>query len=292
MAKLPVRETILETYRYTFAHIGKIIGLIWLPQLLITLGGYYFLKPYLTFLAGNPDGAELMQHGPLILGMYGYCLIAVLLFAWIAAALIREILAPTEGAPFFAFPPPAPVFRTVGGLFALLGLFLIFAMAMGILVVVLDKLMPAGSMVAVALCLGALLYFGLRLGFLLIPATIAEEKLGLVRSWQLTNGHFWKLLAIILATTVPVSLVSQIAQTAILGPDQFRDLLGSFKDAAAMAHHNAEQVRLMSEKLPFLMGLNFFLAPFVAGLTVFPTVFVYKHLTQAPTEEPNHTEIV
>ena len=37
MNKLPVGRTIADAYRFTFAHLGAIIGLIWLPLVLATL---------------------------------------------------------------------------------------------------------------------------------------------------------------------------------------------------------------------------------------------------------------
>ena len=34
MTKIPVLDTIRAAYRFTFTHLGAIIGLIWLPMIL------------------------------------------------------------------------------------------------------------------------------------------------------------------------------------------------------------------------------------------------------------------
>jgi hypothetical protein len=41
MKKIPVTQTIQAAYRFVFTHLGAIIGLIWLPMLLVTVLGFF-----------------------------------------------------------------------------------------------------------------------------------------------------------------------------------------------------------------------------------------------------------
>ena len=48
MNKLPVTQTVAESYRFTFGGLGTVIGLIWLPIVIPTVGGYFTLVPYFS----------------------------------------------------------------------------------------------------------------------------------------------------------------------------------------------------------------------------------------------------
>ena len=59
-------------------------------------------------------------------------------------------------------------------------------------------------------CVLALIYILVRLGFLLAPAAAMEGGFGLERSWKLTKGNFWRIVAIGLATLLPIVIVAAI----------------------------------------------------------------------------------
>jgi hypothetical protein len=63
----------------------------------------------------------------------------------------------------------------------------------------------------------------LRVGFLLPPSIVAEEKGGLRRSYELTRGNFWRALAVMLALGLPFLLLVLGGEAAVLraalGPD-------------------------------------------------------------------------
>ena len=52
MKKIPVLATIREAYDFTFTHLGAIIGLIWLPMILITVIGFFVLQRFFDAYAG------------------------------------------------------------------------------------------------------------------------------------------------------------------------------------------------------------------------------------------------
>jgi hypothetical protein len=63
----------------------------------------------------------------------------------------------------------------------------------------------------------------LRVGFLLPPSIVAEEKGGLRRSYELTKGNVWRALAVLLALGLPLLLLMLGGEAAVLraalGPD-------------------------------------------------------------------------
>lgn len=291
MTKIPVRETIVEAYRYTFGHFGKIIALIWLPQLLITIGGYFALKPYLALLASDPEPAELLQHGGMLMGVYGFCFAVVFLMAWLSVTVMKELLNPTVGNSLTAALHPSAFLKVARSMFALVGLFLIAAIVLGIAVALtLHNMIASNGVIAVWFLV--LIYFGIRLGYLIVPVAIAEGKGGLARSWKLTAGNFWRIVAVVLACLVPLALVSELFQIAILGPDQFKGMFGSLDRSPDAAAQQLSNLRAMVERMPLLTGLNFFLAPFQVGLTMVPVAHIYKVLTAPVQTAPVQTEDV
>src|SRR5260221_3647504 len=59
----------------------------------------------------------------------------------------------------------------------------------------------------------------LRVGFLLPPSIVAEEKGGLRRSYELTKANVWRALAVILALGLPLLLLVLGGVPGGLGPD-------------------------------------------------------------------------
>lgn len=292
MNKIPVKQTIVEAYRFTFGDLGKNIGLIWLPVLVMTIGSYFFLMPYFSGLTELDSSEELIQLGPQVLRMYAYELAAVLFVAMIGVSLVREVLTPKEGTSYFRFALGGAELRVFGGYIGLFALMMVFAIALvllGIAAGVAANFLAHGAdlktntfaAMGLIVLIGApvLIYVFVRLGFLMVPAAVNEGKFGIESSWRLTKGNFWRIFVITLATMLPVIAVTLIAEVAILGPDYFNPHLSDLQDKAAMARHSAEQMRLMSARFPMLMGLGLLLAPFTYALTFAPPAIAYRALT-------------
>ncbi|HEY0107677.1 MAG TPA: hypothetical protein VGB91_16470, partial [Rhizomicrobium sp.] len=96
---------------------------------------------------------------------------------------------------------------------------------------------------------------------------------------QLTQGNFWRIVAVGLATVVPVLLVAGFAQVAILGPEYFASIVAMTKDQAHAAKYAAEQAQMTAAKMPLLVGLGFVLTPITNGLVFAPAAFAYRVLS-------------
>ena len=301
MNKIPVAQTVAESYRFTFGGLGKVIGLIWLPIVILTVGGYFTMVPYFSGMAGALDSGDTSQQGSLMLRELAFEIVAIVLLAVIAVAIAREILNPVRRPSFLRFALGPSEFRVVGGLigmFLLLMVFIFLLVIVGLVIgFVINAVLPAAaaapglpkraaSFALLAGLLGGLglIYIFTRLGFLLVPAAVMEGGFGLERSWQLTKGNFWRIFAVLVATLVPIVIVAILIDLTVLGPDFLNPHLELAHNQAAQMRHSAEQMRQMAAHLPLMMGIGFLLAPFTYGMTFAPAAFAYRALTgKAPT---------
>ena len=295
MNKIPVAQTVAESYRFVFGGLGKVIGLIWLPIIILTVGGYFTMVPYFSGMAGALESGDVSQQGSLLLRELAFEIVMIVLVAMIAVAITREILNPVRRPSFLRFALGPAEFRVVGGLIALFFLMIVFIIILVIVGLVIgfavSAVLPAagaaagskgaagiGAVVGAVGCLG-LIYVMVRLGFLLVPAVAMEGGYGLERSWKLTKGNFWRIMAVVLLTLLPILIVTLIIDVTILGPDFLNPHLELARDPAAQMRHSAEQMRQMSAHLPLMMGIGFLLAPFTYGMTFAPAAFAYGALT-------------
>ena len=297
MKKIPVLDTIRFGYNFTFGHLGTIIGLIWLPMVIVTVGSYFVQMQYIgQFLASLEQGNPAAM-GPAALVLLGWGLMSFLLFAMMYAAVTRQALGLRQGPAIIHFSFGLTEIHVVGALLGMIAIIMLFLFAEGLfggilagIVSVAGKGQPAVSLVVallIILLLLALIYMVVRLGFLLIPATVAENRVGLGRAWELAGGNFWRIVAVALATLLPLFLVRVAAEVAIIGPAVFMQQISTLLhqagapaiDAAAQMRASAQRMREMSEHLPLLLVLSFLLAPLAIGLTIGPAAFAYRALT-------------
>ena len=66
---------------------------------------------------------------------------------------------------------------------------------------------------------GAITYVVVRFTFLITPVVVAEERIALFRSWEITRGNFWRLLTIGLGVWLPSFLAGFAYLYVVMGPD-------------------------------------------------------------------------
>lgn len=305
MAKVPVGKTIAFSYGFTFGNIGAIIGQIWLPMLLLTLGGFFVISPYYESFsqAVAQDNSALVEQAAVTLLMYS--LVALILYAMIYVSLTRQALGLTHSSSFFHFSLGAAEWRMYGAILALalamLVITVLIVLSAALLGSVVTAVLGAAGMApevasmakgatpkvispAIA-TVGALIsafivcvtiYVFVRLFFVLAPVTVAEEQISLGRGWQLTAKNFWRIFLVLLATVGPIVLLIMVAEAVIVGPDAMM----SGADAGFAA--TAARMEKMRPHLPMLYGLSFVLSPFLFGLLLSASAFAYRALVPPP----------
>lgn len=277
MNKLPVLKTIRFAYAFAFGDIGTIIGLVWLPTLLIAI--LQFL-PYALGTQSATDGKAAA--GAAGLANLAFLSFALILYAVNAVSVTRQALGLRKGGASFHFAVGAPEWRVLGA--NLLCAFILGALVLTYwsgFALTSSYLRTGGEPAALGLLLYAvagvclLLFAGLRLVFLVIPLVVAEEKVNLRRAWNLTRGNFWRIFAVMLAVVLPLLVVQFGATIAIAGP-QFVAPLPDKPEAMAAAI-NARSL-LLDKHMPMLIGLFLLLAPFNFGLTLGAEAAAYQAL--------------
>ena len=288
MNRIPVGQTIRFAYAFTFGEVGTVIGLVWIP-LVINAVAEFLIEH--SFAGAPPADSTSLPPG---FGYFAlYSILAVLLVAMIATAITRQAMGLRQGPALAHVSLGTAELHVFGGIAGLYLLFFIFAMGATLAVVLVGGLAStlapskaigemigaaAGSLTALA-GLGAVFYAMVRLGFLFVPAATDGGGFGLSRSWELTRGNFWRIVAVCAATSLPVSLVVLAINLTILGPDYIASVAGMVQDQGHLAKYAAEQSRITSAKLPMLLGVSLILAPISYGLLFAPAAFAYRALS-------------
>ena len=305
MAKVPVGKTIAFSYGFTLGNIGAIIGQIWLPMLLLTLGSYFVLSPYYESFsrAVAEDNTALVGQAAVTLLLYS--LVSLIFYAMIYVTLTRHALGQPHSHSLLHFSLGAAEWRMYGALlalaFVLIILLIFIVLAATLLGVLATAILGAAGMApevaqaakgiapktvsAPVAAVGSLIslfivcaatYVFVRLFFVLAPVTVAEEPISIGRGWQLTAKNFWRLFAILVATLGPLFVVIVICQAFVLGPDSMLPHGdGSFAETAA-------RMEKMRPNLPILYGLSFVFSPFLFGLLLGASAFAYRTLVPPP----------
>jgi hypothetical protein len=270
MKKLPVLDTIKAAYGFVFTHLGSIIGLIWLPMVLITVAAFFVEQRYFNAASEAMLTGSSANLGSVTLGLI-FFFIAWLVFNAIMYVPVTQLaLGQRKGGAMihFAFGPIE--WRMFRAMASLVGFLLLPALIIGMLV---NSLLffgigghplptPAASGLEALLllaCIG-LAYAGLRFLFLLPAAVLQGEGPVLPRAWKLSEGNFWRILAILLATMAPVAIFAALAQLLLEGPQAVMPMLGASSAVAA------SQLHIVSMNMPLTQGVGFLVAPLLLGL--------------------------
>ncbi|HTW33787.1 MAG TPA: hypothetical protein VMD53_04145 [Rhizomicrobium sp.] len=235
MNKLPVGETISGAYGFAFADFLSVLGVAWLPHViyvLLIVGIVYGLAPELPgqVMRGEFDISmlyTLRRIGGLI------WLVGLVIQSMVTVGLQKKALGEMPGPTFFYFSLGAPVWRMIGATFlAILAYIFIVVLTVGVtvaLALAATKFVAHfGAAIAVILGIVAsfwLIYTAVRLFFFLPAVVVAEEQIGLVRSWELGGGNFWRIFAVVFVVFVPVAIGFGIIENALIGPFLPADLM-------------------------------------------------------------------
>lgn len=245
MAKIPLERTIESAYRFAFTKFLSVLGVIWLPLLAvcaIVVAVAYFTWGDISHLhdlsrqassLSTADDEMTSQRLDALIAMAGavarfggLILLAVLLArAMVSVGVLRKALGLHEGPVFAYFSLGAPVWRMLGAMIlatlAIAGVAIATCIAGGILYWA-SQFAPAGARGAiraliVAVAILWMIYMTFRLVFFLPAVVVAENRIGLGRSWQLGGGNFWRIVLVLIAVMLPIAIVAGILSNAIFG---------------------------------------------------------------------------
>ena len=272
--RLPVAAAIRDAYRFTFEHLGAIIGLIWLPMIIGTVLGFFIKqRAYLIFANALASGNDA-RLGPAMLGLLFYGLAFLLLTAMMAVPVTELALGKRQSGTLarFAFGPAEwRLFKSSLGLMAFLMASLVVAAL--VLKLAVPAAMQMGAAVFANLFMAAwLLFLAMRLGFLMPTIAVSEDAAILPRSWKLSAGNFWALLAVMLGAVGPVLLLAALVEMLIQGQ---AGITPGLQGPASMM---AAQLNSASQNMPLTAGLDFLMAPLVMGQMLGAAAAAYRAL--------------
>ncbi|HEY2069043.1 MAG TPA: hypothetical protein VGG48_05775 [Rhizomicrobium sp.] len=245
MNKIPVGHVIGQAYGFAFGSFLSNLGVAWLPLLIYGAAGWFALPSVFQSMSHMMDTVATIQPGtqadPMvmmgpIMQFYRILLLLSLLQFLIRTEIMlgitRNALGLAKGPTFVFLSVGAPFWRLLGSYF-IVSIFLIVLyigvwiamLLIGLLVGLIaaasfsgggDHTTLAAGLLGGGVVLGEIAIFSVmlfafvRLTFLLTPAVVAEERLAVTRSWELTRGNFWRSVLIGIAIFFPLMILANI----------------------------------------------------------------------------------
>lgn len=282
MARVPVVATIRDAYSFTVNNLGGIIGLIWVPMLLLTVMGFFSLHRYYSDFIEAMNGGNAAALGPSMLMMIGYLIAALLMQAIMYVSVVQLALGQRTAPAIahFAFGPAE--WRMFRSFLAFVGLLL--ALVIPVFVIGGAVLGTAGArgyqMLILVLAVYGILLMSMPRFLALLPAvSVGETAPVLRRAWQLSAGNFGRLLLVLIAVFGPVSIALGILEMVLASQL-------SLPAVAAGATEKEQMVAAVTraqKMLPVMSGLAFLIYPLLIGLFSGASVSAWRALKGEPT---------
>lgn len=292
MPKIAVGRAIAGAYRFGVKQFFVVLGILWFPYLAVVA---ILAVPAVLMGPSVVAGLERVPFDPSVLpGLIGLGLLLLIGFivagAMVRVGLMRKALGLAEGRTFLYFSFAAPVWRMLGAtvlaFLVLLGIGVASAAAVAIIWGLAQAVASAKIATLVTVLAGIVaacwyIYAAVRLLFFLPAVVVAEEQIGLGRSWALGRGNFWRIVGVWLAIYLPVMIVF-----GILGAVLQTNVM--FMTETATSLHEA--VRMLMTKLstvgPLSVLLNLVYFTLLAGLAAGAIASAYRTLVPSETGEP------
>ena len=282
MTRIPVAEAIRFAYIFAFGQIGAIIGLVWLPLIIVA---FLQFLPYALGTAYSAASGNTAEAAGATLINLAFSTTALVLYSMNFVSVTRQALGIRQGAASVHFSLGWPEWRMFVGI-VVSGLILTAAMGLYLMLGSLIFSASGSAVMAVVATVYAivgfcaLVWFALRLVFVLAPLIVTEERVDLVRGFLLMRGNVWRALAVALAVTVPLLIVQCLAVGVIAGPGFFAPLPAD--TAAALSR----RFRELDSHMPALIGLALLLTPFNLGLMLGASSFAWRTLVPSGNRAP------
>jgi hypothetical protein len=296
MKKIPLEATIVGAYRFLFTKIISIVGTIWFPTVLVLgllAGLFYLIAPHgwLTCDFSHFD-PKILLSAPFIAARAVMFVAGLLAGSMILVGLMRKALGLKKSVTLIYFSLGAPVWRMIAAFFLGIVIFVAAGVVIGVLIALGAKfaapMIPHGYAIASCIVLGTVLalfaiYASFRLFFFLPAVVVAENRIGLGRSWSLGGGNFWRMFVVYLLAVVPAGFILGIVLNLTVMPLVIAEALKlphhpEAKDAIAFLHG-------LMPLLPVVVAISIVYGIAVRGLMVGAIASAYNAVTAAPKEE-------
>jgi hypothetical protein len=311
MQKIPVFQTVGHAYGFAFGRYLSTLSIIWLPLLILLVLAYFLVLPrfpemlrIFSQIAQHPeDNAAntqlLTQFNRSAAYLQLFNLIELAFGVIILSGITKEALGLRTGSRLYYLQfGSSELYVLVAVILMVVIIFgVVMAAFLGGLVVGLIGVLAAGAagsgngptaaQAIIALIVGLGVFVGAfyvlaRSLFLLVPASIAENVVGIGRSWQLAHGNVLRIFATLLLTLLPLALIEIVVVSALAVP-----MVMQFVDEQKRGGQQAveQHVQALLHAAPeYLIGLaivGFLIAPVVYGLLVSLPAFAYRALVPA-----------
>ena len=291
MNRIPVGRTIAFAYAYVFHHIGAVVSVSWLPAIVFAIADAVMrLFPNETGPADELAAAPGRSVASLIAIVF-----VVIAQSTVAVSITRQVLGQRATGLAAQFALDRTGLRMVaanfryflgGGVLAVFAV-LISTFAFWLAGVPLDMPEAAqasiASLIAVVLSLSLFGYVAVtlvRMGFFLNGVVVAEEKSGLKRSHDLAIGNLWRMVAVLAALMLPVTLLRVAAPFAALDAD----ILSQEDAGAAM---QLDEVAIRQQIVPWEI-FNALLFVVGSGLLYSGLAYAYRRVAlETPEATPS-----
>jgi hypothetical protein len=298
--KIPVWRTIGSAYGFAFGNLATIIGLIWLPMLVLLAGGYFTIAHYFAGVSAAIDSGNRYAAYAGAGYFYLYQIAALLFEAIMIVPVMRQALGLRQGGASIHFAIGLAELRTFVALaaYALIVAtvevagFILLLIVAGVLAYVAKSIgtidgVPAGPVAGWAILALLAAFFALivtvtiRLSFLLVAVTVDEQRIDLIRAWELTHRNFWRSLWVSLFVGTPAWLLYLGIQFAFVGFAAAIEATGvspmTFQ-VAGLSQSAAARMHFMLAWLPYLYAAWFLVRPLAIGLSTGAAAAAYRAL--------------
>lgn len=276
---ISVGATVRDAYAFLGAHLGGIIGVIWLPMVLITVAQFFTFSRCFNAVIDGLASNNASPLGPAFLMLLGYIVAKLLLTALMCVGVVQLALGARNSPAliYIAFgPPEGRLFRAFCGFAGMMLMAGITILTLANMVMATAAVPSAAMQAGVSgLTMLALLATGLLLAarFLLLAPAVATAETAPVlrRAWALSAGNFWRLVGVLVTLFLPLLLF-------------FLVLDAGLGQAVAPSPGATPQLQLVAaaiqarQMLPLTCGLSFFFSPLVIGLFCGASVSAWRAL--------------
>ena len=217
MQKIPVGRTIAFAYRFLFTHIGAVLGIGWFPAVLYAGAAYAaraFEMAHQTEIAAGDGQATFVSSALSVLAI----LVALFATSLAGIGITRQALGQRAGTPAIYFEAGPMEWRmfaanlrySIGALALIVLASIVATVAFVLAGIPLEG--PQEVRLTAAVILAALIAWFvlvyafvtiLRMGFLLAPVVLAEQKAGLKRAHDLIHGNVWRMIGVLIPLWIP-----------------------------------------------------------------------------------------